>query len=104
METAYRMGRLLRAKHLARYKDVENGDWKMLVLDAKSGEPRAPKGQVGDRWGSHPRQVEPVRRRTRLDNSPIDPVLSFIDQSRCCRAGRVRRFRRPTRRFRAAYR
>ena len=53
------MGRLVRAKHLARYKGVENGDWKMMVIDAKSGEPRVPKGQVGDRWGRRTRQVEP---------------------------------------------
>ena len=31
--------------------------------------------------GFHAWQVEPVLLRTRLDNSPIDPVLSFIDQS-----------------------
>ena len=56
----YRAGQLLRANRLARYKDVENGDWKMLVLDAKSGEPRMPKGQVGFRWGQRERQVEPL--------------------------------------------
>ena len=47
----YRAGQLLRANRVARYKDVENGDWKMLVLDAKSAEPRMPKGAVGFRWG-----------------------------------------------------
>ena len=77
---AYRMGRLLRAKHLARYKDIENGDWKMLVLDAKSGEPRVPKGQVGDRWGSVKGKWNLSSEDT-VDNSPIEPVLSFIDQS-----------------------
>ena len=61
----YKTGRLLRAKRVARYQDVENGDWKMLVIDEKSGEPRAFKGQVGDRWGSDARQVESVRPRTR---------------------------------------
>jgi nitrate reductase alpha subunit len=77
---AYRMGRLLRAKHLERYKGVENGDWKMLVLDAKSGEPRVLKGQVGDRWGSTHGKWN-LSPEDSLDNSPIDPVLSFIDQS-----------------------
>ena len=76
----YKTGRLLRAKRLARYKDVENGDWKMLVLDANSGEPRAPKGQVGYRWGSTQGKWNLSGEDT-LDNSPIDPVLSFIDQS-----------------------
>ena len=100
---AYRMGRLLRAKHLARYKGVENGDWKMLVLDAKSGEPRMPKGQVGDRWGSTNGKWN-LSPEDSLDNSPIDPVLSFIDQSDAVRAGGVRRFRRRQDALRAACR
>ena len=57
----YRAGQLLRANRLARYKDVENGDWKMLVLDAKSAEPRMPKGAGRLSLGSErERQVEPL--------------------------------------------
>ena len=76
----YKTGRLLRANRVARYQDVENGDWKMLVVDEKSGEPRAFKGQVGDRWGSTHGKWNLSAEDT-LDNSPIDPVLSFIDKS-----------------------
>ena len=72
---------LLRANRLARYKDVENGDWKMLVLDAKSAEPRMPKGQVGFRWGQKEKGKWNLSQEDGLDNSPIDAVLSFIDQS-----------------------
>ena len=78
----YRAGQLLRAKRLARYKDVENGDWKMLVLDAKSAEPRMPKGQVGLSLGFRKRKASGTSpSEDGLDNSPIDAVLSFIDQS-----------------------
>ena len=75
----YKMGRLLRSKRMARYKDMENNDWKMLVIDATTGEPRAPKGQVGDRWGSVHGKWNLSGEDT-LDNSLIDPVLSFIDK------------------------
>jgi nitrate reductase alpha subunit len=79
-EKGYRAGQLLRAKRLARYQGVDNGDWKMLILDAKSGEPRMPKGQVGDRWGTVKGKWN-LSQEDSLDNSPIDAVLSFIDKS-----------------------
>ncbi len=75
----HRTGKLLRAKRLARYEQVENGDWKMLMLDAASGEPRMPKGQVGFRWGEEKGKWN-LSLEDGLDNSPIDPVLSFIDR------------------------
>jgi nitrate reductase alpha subunit len=75
----YRMGQLVRAKRVARYQDVEHGDWKMLVLDAKSGEPRMPKGQVGFRWGTEKGKWN-LSQEDGLDDSPIDAVLSFIDR------------------------
>ena len=77
----YRAGQLLRANRVARYKDVENGDWKMLVLDAKSAEPRMPKGAVGFRWPQKEKGKWNLSQEDGLDNSPIDAVLSFIDQS-----------------------
>jgi len=47
----YTAGRLLRANTLERYQDEENGDWKFLIFDSLSNEPRMPGGTVGDRWG-----------------------------------------------------
>jgi nitrate reductase alpha subunit len=48
---AYEAGRLVRADRLARYNGEENGDWKFLVWDELSDEPRMPGGSVGHRWG-----------------------------------------------------
>ena len=76
----YKTGRLLRAKRVARYKDVENGDWKMLVTRRQERRAACVKGQVGDRWGSTHGKWNLSAEDT-LDNSPIDPVLSFIDRS-----------------------
>ena len=70
-------GQLLRANRSAATQDVENGDWKMLVWDATSGEPRMPKGTVGFRWGEGEGQVEPVSSRTGWTTAPIDPVLTL---------------------------
>ncbi len=47
----YRAGRLLRADRTARYAGEENGDWKFLVWDETTNEPRMPGGSVGHRWG-----------------------------------------------------
>ncbi|HQX62090.1 MAG TPA: molybdopterin-dependent oxidoreductase, partial [Thermomicrobiales bacterium] len=38
----YQPGQLLRAGRVARYADVENGEWKFLVYDQNSAEPRMP--------------------------------------------------------------
>ncbi|MBS0327294.1 MAG: nitrate reductase subunit alpha [Proteobacteria bacterium] len=75
---AYRTGQLLRGKRVERYRDVANGDWKMLVLDALSGEARMPKGQVGFRWGEEKGKWN-LSAEDGLDDSPIDAVLSLLD-------------------------
>jgi len=79
-DKGYRAGQLLRSKRLARYQSVENGDWKLLMFDAKSGEPRMPKGQVGNRYDAQKGKWN-LSLEDGMDDSPIDPVLSFIDQS-----------------------
>lgn len=77
---SYRPGRFLRANRLARYQqDVEHGDWKFLVFDGKSGQPRMPKGSVGFRWGAEKGKWN-LKMEDGLDNSPIEPVLTFLDQ------------------------
>jgi nitrate reductase alpha subunit len=79
----YTAGRLLRANKLARYKDEENGDWKFLVFDSLSNEPRMPGGAVGHRWGKTEGKwnLEP---KDPTDGSPISPQLSFIDNHSQC--------------------
>jgi nitrate reductase alpha subunit len=75
---AYEAGRLLRANKLTRYAQEENGDWKFLVFDSLSNEPRMPGGSVGHRWGKTEGKwnLEP---KDPTDGSLISPQLSFID-------------------------
>jgi nitrate reductase alpha subunit len=75
----HKPGRLLRANKLARYQDEENGDWKFLVFDALSDEPRMPGGTVGHRWGKTEGRwnLEP---RDARDGSLISPALTFIER------------------------
>ena len=72
-----RPGKYLRANRLARYRDVENGDWKLLVWDQKSGSARMPKGTIGFRWA----QKEPgkwnLEMRDGVNDEELDPELSF---------------------------
>ena len=73
----YKAGRYIRANTVKRYKDVENGDWKFLVHDAKHNEPRMPKGAVGDRWSKEKGKWN-IKMEDGLDDSPIEPTLSFL--------------------------
>jgi len=74
-------GQFLRAERIARYQDVENGDWKMLMWDANSDAPRMPKGSVGFRWakGEDEKGKWNLKLEDGLDDAPIDPVLTFLD-------------------------
>jgi nitrate reductase alpha subunit len=77
---AFQAGRLVRANRLDRYQGVENGDWKLLVYDQASGQPRMPKGTVGFRWGEDKGKWN-LQMEDGLDHSPIDPALSFLGQA-----------------------
>ncbi|NUM89167.1 MAG: nitrate reductase subunit alpha, partial [Bdellovibrionales bacterium] len=76
--SGYAPGRLLRANEITRYKDMENGDWKFLNVDAGSQGLVVPKGSMGDRWG------KPGNWNMKFENSAdgreYDPVLSFLDK------------------------
>ncbi|HEV2386253.1 MAG TPA: nitrate reductase subunit alpha [Candidatus Acidoferrales bacterium] len=71
-------GRFLRAGRLTRYQSVENADWKLLVWDRKTSQPRMPRGSIGFRW-----QKEKGRWNLGLndgvDGAEIDPALSLLD-------------------------
>ena len=74
----YRPGQLLRAGAIPRYAAEQNGEWKLLVMDA-SGEPRMPGGSAGHRWQDAPGHwnlelVDPS------DGALIEPVLSFLER------------------------
>ncbi len=71
-------GRFLRANSLARYRDVENGDWKLLVMDARTGEPRMPQGSIGFRWQQQ-RGLWNLEPKDGLQGDEIDPILSLLE-------------------------
>ena len=75
----YQAGQLIRANTLSKYHDVENGDWKFLVYDKKSAQPRMPKGSIGSRWAKQDMGKWNLEMKDGLDNAELDPVLSFID-------------------------
>jgi nitrate reductase alpha subunit len=75
-ETGYQAGRFLRAGTIERYQAEENGDWKFLMYDAAENRPKMPKGSVGHRWQSRKGQWN-LELKDGLDDSPIDPQLSF---------------------------
>ncbi len=73
----YRSGQLVRANRIERYRDVENGDWKMLVFDQQLRQPKMPKGTVGFRWGEELGKWN-LLSEDGLDDSPIDPALTLL--------------------------
>jgi nitrate reductase alpha subunit len=74
----YTPGRLLRAGAIERYKNEEHSEWKFLIYDAATKRPKMPKGAVGQRWQSRKGQWN-LELKDGLDDSPIDPLLSFLD-------------------------
>jgi nitrate reductase / nitrite oxidoreductase, alpha subunit len=76
--TLFRAGPFLRARQLARYHGVELGDWKCVVFDRASGQPRVPLGSIGFRWQSKPGRWN-LKLEDEQDGATIDPAVSFID-------------------------
>lgn len=75
-DSGYVPGRFLRANRLARYRDAENGDWKLLVFDQHSREMRMPQGTIGFRWQEKKGQWN-LQLKDGLDGADIDPALSL---------------------------
>jgi len=78
-DDGYQAGQFVRAQSISRYRDVENGEWKFLVYDAKSGEPRMPKGAMGHRWAKDDTGKWNMELKDGVDNTELEPLLSFID-------------------------
>ncbi len=74
----YKPGRYARAGSLERYRNDENSEWKFLVFDTLSGEPRMPGGSMGDRWGSEGGKWN-LTFRDRGNGEAINPILTFLD-------------------------
>ncbi|CQR42930.1 MAG: nitrate reductase subunit alpha [Betaproteobacteria bacterium] len=75
----FKAGRLLRANKIAKYRDVENGDWKFLNVDRETGELVMPKGSVGHRWDKTPGDWN-LRMEDAVDGAAYDPELTFLDR------------------------
>ncbi|MCC7071737.1 MAG: nitrate reductase subunit alpha [Deltaproteobacteria bacterium] len=73
----YKPGRLVRANEMAKWKDIDNGDWKFLQIDAKSNELVVPKGTVGHRWDKTQGHWN-LNYENSGDNKPYDPMLTLL--------------------------
>ncbi|MBI3110017.1 MAG: nitrate reductase subunit alpha [Ignavibacteriales bacterium] len=77
----YEAGQMLRANRLEQYKDVEHGEWKFLMWDAKEGKPKMPLGSVGDRWGTEKGKWN-LLLKDGLDGTEITPEITFLETTR----------------------
>ena len=77
---SYVPGRMLRAGQVERTRDAENGEWKFLVWDELSNEPRMPQGSLGFRWQKQKGQWN-LEQKDGLDGSEISSQLSFLNAS-----------------------
>ncbi len=78
-ENGYKAGQFLRANSLNKYKTIENGDWKFLNFDEKSGKIVCPSGSVGHRWDKKEGNWNLQFKDTETGEEYY-PLLSFIDQ------------------------
>lgn len=76
----HRAGAFLRAGELERYRDEENGEWKFLVLDDTTGEPRMPGGSMGHRWGSQA-GLWNLKLEEPTTGEAITPVLTLLGRT-----------------------
>ena len=78
-ERGFRASKMLRAGRLERYAREENGEWKFLVWDETSGEPRMPGGSSGHRWGKEQGKWN-LKLEDAKDGDPLTPELSFLGE------------------------
>ncbi len=77
----FKAGKLLRANELTEYKDIENGDWKFVQIDEKSGNFVIPKGSMGHRWDKQETGKWNTKLENAIDDKSYDPILTLIDNS-----------------------
>ncbi|MBS1488780.1 MAG: nitrate reductase subunit alpha [Bacteroidetes bacterium] len=76
----FKPGRMLRANRIAKYKDLENGDWQFLNIDATSGKLICPKGSMGSRWAKEKAGNWNLKYEDFLDNTAYDPTLTLLNK------------------------
>ena len=74
----YKPTHLVRANRLAKYKDIENGDWKFLNIDAESGQLVVPKGSSGFRWDKAKGNWN-MKLEEGVNHQPYDPEITFLE-------------------------
>lgn len=74
----YNAGRMIYAKKLKRYKKEENGEFKFLVWDEASRQPRMPLGTLGFRWQEKSGEWN-LQMKDGQDGSEIAPALTFLN-------------------------
>ena len=71
---------MLRADKVSKYKDIENGDWKFLNIDSKTGDLVCPGGSSGHRWdgkdGNWNMKFEDAE-----TGKDYDPVLTLLEKN-----------------------
>ncbi|MBI5473949.1 MAG: nitrate reductase subunit alpha [Ignavibacteriae bacterium] len=75
---AYEAGQLLRANRLQKYQSAENGDWQFLMWDESTKAPKMPLGSVGFRWAQKEKGKWNLQLKDGIDNSDINPTLTFL--------------------------
>ncbi|MEZ5149084.1 MAG: molybdopterin-dependent oxidoreductase [Bacteroidales bacterium] len=73
-------GRMLRASKINKYKDIKQGDWKFLNIDAKSGDLVCPGGSSGHRWDGKDGNWNMKFEDAETGDS-YDPLLSLIEKN-----------------------
>ncbi|KAA0214741.1 nitrate reductase subunit alpha [bacterium] len=73
-----RPGRLLRANTVDKYKAEDKGEWKFLLWDKHSGQPRMPMGFIGHRWQEKKGQWN-LLLKDGVDGQDLDPLLSLAE-------------------------
>lgn len=74
-----RPGKALRAARLASYSGSENAEWKLVLLDARDGQPRLPGGSVGHRWQKQKGQWN-LKLEDSITGEAIEPLL-LLDEA-----------------------
>ncbi|MBW8049151.1 MAG: nitrate reductase subunit alpha [Cytophagales bacterium] len=76
----FKPGRLVRANTISKFKNIENGDWKFLNIDEKTGKLVIPKGSMGFRWDKNGGKWNMKHEDGETDKS-YNPVLTLLNDN-----------------------
>ncbi len=76
---AFKAGRMVPAARTDRYAQAENGEFKYLVWDERSGEARMPLGSLGFRWQERKGEWN-LQMKDGLDGAELAPALTFCEK------------------------